>query len=150
MYKMYNFKMGNNSQQRILNILFIDDDMIEVMKLKRTIMKLNLNHNITVANNGEEGLDILKLKDRLPDIILLDLNMPKMNGLEFLKIAKSDDRLKFIPVVILTTSNNQRDLLECFKLGIQGYMTKPVKYEEYVSKIDKLQAYWSSNQLLSM
>ncbi len=150
MYKMYNFKGNENNQNKILNILLIEDDMIEVMKLKRTIVKLNLNHNITVANNGEEGLEILERKERLPDIILLDLNMPKMNGLEFLKIMKADDRLKYIPVVILTTSNNQRDLLECFKLGISGYMTKPLKYEEYVSKIDKLQAYWSSNQLISM
>jgi CheY-like chemotaxis protein len=147
---MYNFKGNENNQNKILNILLIEDDMIEVMKLKRTIVKLNLNHNITVANNGEEGLEILERKERLPDIILLDLNMPKMNGLEFLKIMKADDRLKYIPVVILTTSNNQRDLLECFKLGISGYMTKPLKYEEYVSKIDKLQAYWSSNQLISM
>ena len=150
MYQMHNFKTGNSSQKRVLNILLIEDDMIEVMKLKRTIVKLELNHNVTVANNGEEGLDILEKKDRLPHIILLDLNMPKMNGLEFLRIVKDDERLKYIPVIILTTSSNQRDLLECFKLGVQGYMTKPVKYEEYVSKIDKLQAYWSNNQLLSM
>ena len=133
-----------------LNILLIEDDMIEVMKLKRTIKKLELNHNITEANNGEEALELLKQKDRLPDIILLDLNMPKLNGIEFLKILKADERLRYIPTIILTTSSNQKDLLECFKVGISGYILKPLKYEDYVQKIDKLLAYWSVNQLITI
>ena len=133
-----------------LNILLIEDDMIEVMKLKRTIKTLGLNHTLTEANNGEEALDLLKHKDRLPDIILLDLNMPKLNGLEFLKILKADERLRYIPTIILTTSSNQKDLLECFKSGISGYILKPLKYEEYVSKIDKLLAYWSVNRLITI
>ena len=133
-----------------LNILLIEDDMIEVMKLKRTIKKLELNHSITEANNGEEALELLKQKDRLPDIILLDLNMPKLNGIEFLKILKADERLRYIPTIILTTSSNQKDLLECFKVGISGYILKPLKYEDYVQKIDKLLAYWSVNQLITI
>ena len=133
-----------------LNILLIEDDMIEVMKLKRTIKTLGLNHTLTEANNGEEALDLLKHKDRLPDIILLDLNMPKLNGLEFLKILKADKRLRYIPTIILTTSSNQKDLLECFKTGISGYILKPLKYEEYVTKIDKLLSYWSINQLITI
>lgn len=130
-----------------LNILLIEDDMIEVMKLNRTISKLELAHNIVEANNGEEALKILQKKDELPDIILLDLNMPKLNGIEFLNILKKDDILKYIPTIILTTSNNQKDLLECYKIGIAGYVLKPLKYEDYVSKIEKLLAYWSINEL---
>lgn len=130
-----------------LNILLIEDDMIEVMKLNRTISKLELPHNIVEANNGEEALKILQKKDELPDIILLDLNMPKLNGIEFLSILKKDDVLKYIPTIILTTSNNQKDLLECYKIGIAGYVLKPLKYEDYVSKIEKLLAYWSINEL---
>ena len=133
-----------------LNVLLIEDDMIEVMKLKRATDSLQLNHKITEANNGEEALQLLEKKDSLPDIILLDLNMPKINGIEFLKILKADDRLKYIPTIILTTSNNQRDLLECFKIGIAGYVLKPLKYEDYVSKIEKLLAYWSINELITV
>ncbi|WP_299120338.1 response regulator [uncultured Winogradskyella sp.] len=132
-----------------LNILLIEDDMIEVMKLNRAKSALQLNHKVTEANNGEEALKLLEQKDNLPDIILLDLNMPKINGVEFLKILKADARLKYIPTIILTTSNNQRDLLECYKIGVAGYVLKPLKYEEYVSKIEKLLAYWSINELIT-
>lgn len=135
---------------KTLNILLIEDDMIEVMKLSRANSSLQLNHKIKQASNGEEALKLLEQKDSLPDIILLDLNMPKINGIEFLKILKADDRLKYIPTIILTTSNNQRDLLECYKIGIAGYVLKPLKYEDYVSKIDKLLSYWSINELITV
>ncbi|MBB3124044.1 CheY-like chemotaxis protein [Mesoflavibacter sabulilitoris] len=131
-----------------LNILLIEDDMIEIMKLNRTISSLKLNHNIVEANNGEEALKILEKKDNLPDIILLDLNMPKINGIEFLSILKNDEVLKYIPTIILTTSNNQKDLLECYKIGIAGYVIKPLKYEDYVSKIERVLNYWSVNELI--
>lgn len=136
--------MFNNS----LHVLLIEDDTIEVMKLNRTISKLNLTHKIIEARNGEEALNILEKKESLPDIILLDLNMPKINGIEFLTILKNNDTLKFIPTIILTTSNNKKDLLECYKIGIAGYVLKPLKYEDYVTKIEKLLAYWSINELI--
>lgn len=132
---------------KTLNILLIEDDMIEVMKFQRTISSLQLDHKIIESNNGEEALKVLERKDELPDIILLDLNMPKINGIEFLNILKSDDVLRYIPTIILTTSQNQKDLLECYKIGIAGYVLKPLKYEEYVSKMEKLLAYWSINEL---
>lgn len=132
-----------------LKVLLIEDDLIEVMKLSRAIKTLSLTHKITEASNGEEALQILERKDDLPDIILLDLNMPKINGIEFLKILKADNRLRYIPTVILTTSSNQRDLLECFNIGVSGYVLKPLKYEEYVSKIEKLFGYWCINELIT-
>ncbi|MBO6605699.1 response regulator [Psychroserpens sp.] len=131
-----------------LKILLIEDDTIEVMKLNRATSSLNMNHQIIEAKNGEVALELLKDHSALPDIILLDLNMPKINGIEFLRILKNDDRLKYIPTIILTTSNNQKDLLECYKIGIAGYVLKPLKYEEYVSKIEKLLAYWRMNELI--
>lgn len=130
-----------------LKILLLEDDMIEVMKLNRTISSLKLNHKIIEASNGEEALKLLEKKDELPDIILLDLNMPKINGIEFLDILKKDPILKNIPTIILTTSGNQKDLSECYKIGIAGYVLKPLKYEDYVSKIEKVLAYWSINEL---
>ena len=130
-----------------LNVLLIEDDTIEIMKLNRTISTLKLNHNIIEANNGEDALKILERKETLPDIILLDLNMPKINGIEFLSILKKDSLLKHIPTIVLTTSNNQKDLLECYKIGIAGYVLKPLRYEDYVSKIEILLSYWSINEL---
>ncbi|MFV9551245.1 response regulator [Algibacter sp. PT7-4] len=135
---------------RALNILLIEDDMIEVMKFNRTISSLELKHKIVEANNGEDALKILEKKEELPDIILLDLNMPKINGIEFLSILKKDEVLKYIPTVILTTSSNQADLLECFKIGVAGYVLKPLKYEDYIIKIEKILAYWSDNELIQV
>jgi CheY-like chemotaxis protein len=132
---------------KILKIMLIEDDMIEILKLNRVIDKLKLKHKIIEANNGEEALNLLSNKDNLPDIILLDLNMPKINGIEFLSILKEHETLKYLPTIILTTSNNQKDLLECYKIGIAGYILKPLKYENYVTKIEGLLAYWSINEL---
>ena len=132
---------------KTLKILLIEDDMIEVMKLNRAISSLQLPHKIIESNNGEDALLILKDKANIPDIILLDLNMPKINGIEFLSILKNDNALKYVPTIILTTSRNQRDLLACYEIGIAGYILKPLKYEEYVSKIEKLLGYWSINEL---
>lgn len=130
-----------------LNILLIEDNLIEIMKMKRTLSFLKLNHTLSEAKNGEEALDILKDKSKFPDLILLDLNMPKMSGIEFLSIIKDTDAFKHIPTVILTTSDNQKDLFECFKIGVSGYILKPLKYDDYVKKIEAVLAYWSLNEL---
>ncbi|WP_276167539.1 response regulator [Zobellia alginiliquefaciens] len=131
-----------------MDILLIEDDAIEVMKLQRTVKKLELKHNIIETKNGEDALEILKSGNKLPDIILLDLNMPRMNGIEFLSILRADDVLKYLPTVILTTSENRADLLECYKIGVAGYVIKPLKYEEYESKLHKVLQYWDVNQLV--
>ncbi len=131
-----------------MNILLIEDDMIETMKLQRTVSKLQLKHTILEAKNGEEALDILQSPTQLPDIILLDLNMPRMSGIEFLKILKADEKLQYLPTVILTTSENRADLLECYKIGIAGYIIKPLKYEDYESKLHTVLNYWDINELV--
>ena len=74
--------------------------------------------------------------------------MPRMNGIEFLSILRADDVLKYLPTVILTTSENRADLLECYKIGVAGYVIKPLKYEEYESKLHKVLDYWNINQLV--
>lgn len=132
-----------------LNVLLIEDNMIEVMKMNRTVSLLKAKHEITEAKNAEEALAILETKENLPDIILLDLNMPKINGIEFLGILKNDPDLRHIPTIILTTSDNRKDILECYRIGISGYILKPLKYEDYVSKIEIALSYWSINELKS-
>jgi CheY-like chemotaxis protein len=135
--------MGN-----ILNILLIEDDAIEVMKFNRVLSNLDIHHKIIEANNGEEALEFLKDRTITPDIIVLDLNMPKLNGIEFLRILKDDPILKYIPSIVLTTSSNHSDLLECYKIGIAGYLIKPLKYDDYMNRIKKLIDYWSTNELI--
>ncbi len=131
-----------------LNILLVEDNLIEIMKMKRAISLLNLNHKLYEAENGEEAIKFLEGKSNTPDIILLDLNMPRINGIEFLKILKQNGDFKHIPTIILTTSCNQKDLLECFKIGMSGYVLKPLKYEDYVKKIEAVLNYWSINELI--
>ena len=131
-----------------LKILLIEDDIIEVMKFKRVLSNLQFNHTIIEANNGEEALALLNIKDQMPNIILLDLNMPKIDGIEFLSSLKKIDRLRHIPTVVLTTSSNYKDLKECYKIGIAGYILKPLDYEEYVAKIESLFNYWAMNELI--
>jgi len=131
-----------------LKILLIEDDAIEIMKLNRAVSTLLSEPEIIEANNGEDALNVLKERNIIPNIILLDLNMPKINGIEFLRILKDDEELKHIPTIILTTSDNKKDLLACYEIGIAGYITKPLKYQDYVTRIDVLLSYWSINELI--
>ncbi|MDT0605804.1 response regulator [Croceitalea rosinachiae] len=130
-----------------MNVLFIEDDMIETMKMQRAVSKMESKHVIVEAKNGEEALSILK-DGTLPDIILLDLNMPRMSGIEFLSVLKSDARLKYLPTIILTTSENRVDLLKCFEIGIAGYIIKPLKYEDYEKKLKRVFDYWEISELI--
>lgn len=131
-----------------MKILFIEDDLIETMKMRRTVSKLEVKHDITEAKNGEEALEMLKGGTKLPDIILLDLNMPRMRGIEFLTILKNDENFKYLPTIVLTTSQNRADLLECYKIGIAGYIIKPLKYEDYEDRLKKVLEYWQVNELV--
>jgi CheY-like chemotaxis protein len=133
----------------LLNILLIEDDTIEIMKFNRVIDSFGKNHTILVARNGEEAIHLLKTKTEVINLIVLDLNMPKINGLDFLKFIKKDNKFRFIPAVVLTTSNNAKDIVVCYEIGVAGYMLKPLKYEDYVVCVENLINYWSINVLIS-
>ena len=135
--------------ENILSVLLIEDNLIEIMKMERTILSLGLKHTVNVANNGEEALEILEDALRWPDLILLDLNMPRISGLEFLSILKNNEQLRHIPTVILTTSDNQKDIEECYRIGVSGYIVKPLKYNDYIDKIQNVLSYWSINEIKS-
>jgi len=131
-----------------LNILLIEDDRIEVLKLKRAIAEDFDNYILNIATNGNQAFTILD--KNIPDIIILDLNMPDTNGIDFLSLIKSNSNLKHIPIIVLTTSNNNKDIYNCYQLGIAGYVIKPLKYEEYVTKIKAIINYWSLNEFLKI
>lgn len=130
------------------NILLVEDDRIDVMTVKRALKDINVTNKLDVVNNGEEALKFLRDKNNeLPCIILLDLNMPRMNGIEFLRIAKQDDNIKRIPVVVLTTSKEEQDKVQSFDLGVAGYMAKPVDYQQFVNVIRTINLYWTLSEL---
>ena len=128
-------------------ILLIEDDTVDQVTVTRALKEIKVTNKLFIVNNGEEGLEHLRNKKNLePGIILLDLNMPRMNGIEFLKIVKHDNSLKQIPVVVLTTSSEDSDRLESFKLGIAGYMTKPVDYIKFVEVVKSINWYWTLSE----
>ncbi len=131
-------------------ILLVEDDNVDVMTVKRALKDLKINNPLVSTANGEEALEYLKNNgNKKPCIILLDLNMPKMNGIEFLKIAKADYTLKKIPVVVLTTSSQQQDIIESFKLSVAGYIVKSVDYSEFTEAISTINLYWTLSKLPS-
>ena len=131
-------------------ILLIEDDDVDVMTVNRALRDLKVTNQLVPIGDGEEAIEYLRDESATkPCIVLLDLNMPKMDGAEFLKIVKADKALKKIPVVILTTSNSDRDVIESFELGAAGYMVKSVDYEKFVETIRAIDQYWTLSKLPS-
>jgi CheY-like chemotaxis protein len=132
-------------------ILLLEDSKHEVLLLKHTLKDLEVNNELIVADNGEEGLKYLSDRSNtLPGIILLDINMPKMNGFEFLKVVKKNPVFRCIPVIVLTSSNRKEDRFEAFSLGVSGYMTKPLDLNRYRQIISSLVKYWNFNEWYSI
>jgi CheY-like chemotaxis protein len=128
-------------------ILLIEDDQVDTMVVRRALKELHVANRLEYVENGEEALDYLRDPAReRPCLILLDLNMPVMNGIEFLQAAKVDPELKRMPVVVLTTSDEQKDKVESFELGVAGYMRKPVDYQQFVEIIRTIDAYWTISE----
>lgn len=129
-------------------ILLVEDDQVDVMTVKRALKEINVTNPVVNLENGEEALKYLRdPKNAKPCIILLDLNMPIMNGIEFLQVAKHDAQLKRIPVVVLTTSEEQQDKVNSFDLGVAGYMAKPVDYRQFVEVMRSIDVYWTISEM---
>jgi len=129
-------------------ILIIDDDLVDAMTIKRAFKDIKVTNRIDLVGNGEEALDFLRNDEsEKPCLIFLDLNMPKMNGLEFLQIIKNDNALKIIPVIVLTTSKDEQDKIDSFRLGVAGYMVKPVDYMKFLDAIKTIELYWTLSEL---
>ena len=129
-------------------ILLVEDDRVDVMTIKRALKEINVTNQLHIAGDGEEALALLRdPENENPCIILLDLNMPRMNGLEFLRVAKQDESLKRIPVIVLTTSTEEQDRVDSFNLGVAGYMIKPVDYQQFVEVVKAIDLYWTLSEL---
>lgn len=130
--------------QKLVNILLVEDDEVDVMNVKRAFTKNNIKNELFVAGNGVEALDMLRSAIvPLPRIIILDINMPKMNGIEFLKNLREDDNLKNISVFVMTTSNEDSDKINAYNLNVAGYILKPLSFEKFITSVATLKNFWS-------
>jgi len=136
-------------EAKTLNILLVEDDEVDVMNVQRAFKKNNILNPLFVAGNGIEALRMLR-GDEIPKscrIVLLDLNMPKMNGIEFLKELRTDPQLRSLPVVVLTTSRDERDRVEAYNLNVAGYLVKPVSFTDFADLMAMLNKYWTLVEL---
>lgn len=130
---------------RPLHILLVEDDQVDQMNVKRAFERNNIVNPLYIAENGVEALEMLR-DGRVPDerrLILLDLNMPKMNGIEFLEMLRADEKLGATPVVVLTTSNDEQDKVQAYNLNVAGYLVKPVTFSNFVELTAALNKYWT-------
>ncbi len=129
-------------------ILLVEDDDVDAMTVKRALKDLKVANELVHETNGEEALGHLRNTDnKIPCVILLDLNMPKMNGIDFLKIAKEDEELRKLPVIVLTTSKSEQDKIDSFQLCVAGYIVKPTDYKKFIDAIRTLDLYWTLSEL---
>jgi CheY-like chemotaxis protein len=140
-------------EDRMINILLVEDDEVDVMNVRRAFKKGHISNPLYVAGNGIEALEMLRGDGALPvlpserRLILLDLNMPKMNGIEFLTELRADPQLKQTPVVVLTTSSEDRDRVSAYDLNVAGYLLKPVTFGTFVETMTTLNQYWALCQM---
>jgi len=135
-------------QPKDTRILLVEDNPDDIELTLKAFEKHNLANDIIVARDGEEALDILFHRDKesagekTPDLILLDLKLPKVDGMEVLRQVKNNSGTKFIPVIILTSSREEKDLVESYRLGVNSYIQKPVNFEKFAEVVKQIGLYW--------
>jgi two-component system response regulator len=138
------------SEARAVEILLVEDTPGDLELALRALRKANLGNRIEIARDGAEAIDFIfcegahadrKIEDH-PKLIMLDLKLPKIDGLDVLRRIKSDPRTKSIPVVVLTSSKEQSDVMESYQLGVNSYVVKPVSFEEFAAAVQELGLYW--------
>ena len=136
-------------EEKVLNILLVEDDQVDVMNVKRAFEKNRITNPLFVAGDGLEALEMLRsgTVPRARRLILLDLNMPRKNGIEFLRELRKEPGLQHTPVVVLTTSNDERDKIEAYDLNVAGYLLKPLTFVNFVELMAALNKYWALVEL---
>jgi CheY-like chemotaxis protein len=138
----------------MINILLIEDDDVDVMNVQRAFKKGNITSPLFIARHGQQALEMLRGKcctQSIPNgqrLILLDVNMPKMSGIEFLEELRADAELRSIPVVMLTTSNEDKDRFSAYNLNVAGYLLKPVEFPKFVDMMTTLNKYWTLSEMI--
>ena len=131
-------------KENLINILLVEDDEVDIMNIQRAFSKNKMSNPIFIAKNGLEALNMLTNKEinPLPKIVLLDINMPKMGGIEFLTEIRKNPDLKSLSVFVMTTSNEESDIIAAYNLNVAGYILKPLAFESFVNAVALLGHYW--------
>lgn len=142
------------AQERVIHVLLVEDDEVDVMNIRRAFKRGNITNPLYVAGNGLDALDMLRGGDSQPPaipserrLVLLDLNMPRMGGIEFLQELRADPILKMTPVIVLTTSNADQDRVQAYDLNVAGYLLKPVTFPSFVEVVTMLNKYWTLSEM---
>jgi len=125
-----------------VDILLVEDNPNDAELAQRALKKTNLGPRLVLARDGAEAIDYLFGDRPKPKVIFLDLKLPKIDGIEVLRRLRGDDRVKSIPVVVLTSSQEERDINECYKLGVNSYVVKPVEFDRFYQVVGDLAQYW--------
>ena len=138
------------TMNKLARILMVEDDPKDVELTLTALEEYNLANEVVVTRDGEQALDYLYCRGEYetrsngnPAVVLLDLKLPKINGLEVLKQIKSDEELKMLPVVVLTSSKEEKDMVTSYKLGVNAYVVKPVDFHQFVNAIKELGVFWA-------
>lgn len=124
-------------------ILLVEDNPDDERLTMRALRRGNVLNEIVVARNGEEALQMVSILDPLPGVVLLDLKLPKVDGLEVLRQIRANDRTHLLPVVVLTSSSEERDIVESYSLGANSYVRKPVDFDQFTNAVRQLGLYWA-------
>ncbi|QXP68975.1 response regulator [Polaribacter sp. R2A056_3_33] len=131
-----------------LSILLVDDDEIERMKFKKVCNDNNCRSKVVEAKDGKQALRILNKAEHSFNIIIMDLHMPEMNGLDFLSNLKSNVKFRNIPIIVMSNSEDDTELKICYDFGVSGFFTKPLQFSDYSKKVVSLLNYWKENKLI--
>jgi CheY-like chemotaxis protein len=140
---------GTKTRSSTIHILVVEDNEGDIRLIKEGFREAKIDNELSIVKNGEEAVQFLqrreKYKDvRMPDLILLDLNLPKKDGRELLREIKTDEHFKHIPVIILTTSNNEQDILKSYKLHANCYIQKPLNLDQFIDVVSTIDDFWFS------
>jgi two-component system response regulator len=142
------------NEKKGISILMVEDDENDIIMTKRAFERYNLRNVLYVTRDGEEALDFIYRRGDYqdssiptPGLILLDIKLPKMDGIEVLRHLKSDPDMRRIPVVILTASRREKDKVESYELGVNSYIVKPLDFSKFIEAVSTINLYWSLNQL---
>lgn len=135
----------NSPMDRTINILLVEDDDLDQENVRRAFKKANISNPLWIASDGEQALAMLRGAEYPPErrLVLLDINLPKLNGIELLREIRRDPRLHALSVVVLTTSNEERDRTEAYNLNVAGYLLKPITSHSFVELMAALNRYWT-------
>ena len=125
-----------------IDILLVEDNPSDAELTQRALRKSELGAQLAIARDGAEALEYLLSSRPRPKVIFLDLKLPKIDGIEVLRRIRADERTKSIPVVVLTSSQEERDISECYKLGVNSYIVKPVEFDKFYKAVADLGTYW--------